>query len=124
MITSGLDIIGLVLLLISMLLGLVIIALPVRWAARVVGARHCGYGRCLLTLIVTTILAAIGVHLPVAGPLVALLLSAAGYAAVLGTSYPRGIAIAVLHFIFAFLLFFVLAMIFGIGIAGLGVVAG
>ncbi|MDA0323009.1 MAG: hypothetical protein O2923_09890 [Verrucomicrobia bacterium] len=118
---SGLDLFGFVLLLVSIFLGLVIIALPVRWAAGVVGARHRGYGRCLLALIVTTFLAALGMQIQIAGPLVALLLSAAGYAGVLGTSYPRGIAIAVLHFIFAFLIFFAVATIFGIGIVGLGV---
>lgn len=124
MVESTSSVVGILLLIVTAFLGLVIIALPVRWAARVVGARHHGYGRCLLTLIVTTILAGAGTYVPVAGPVAALLLSAAGYSAVLGTSYPRGIAIAVLHFVFAALLFFVLATVFGIGVAGLGAVAG
>ena len=92
---------------------------PVQWSARMMNAQHTGFGRCFMALIAATILQGLGLLVPYAGSLVAFLLSAAGFAAILGTSYLRGIGIAVLYIIFSALILVVLSLIFGISLLGL-----
>lgn len=98
---------------------LCLVVWPVQWAARLVNARQSGFGRCLLALVAATILHALGLLAPIAGSLVAFLLSAAGFAAILGTGYLRGIGIAVLYMIFSALILLVLSLVFGVSLLGL-----
>ncbi|MFH0880170.1 MAG: hypothetical protein V2A34_10700 [Lentisphaerota bacterium] len=104
----------------ALLLAVLITLLPVRWAARALGARRTGFTWCLLALIGTSILHGLGLMMPVAGSLIAFLLSALGFAAILGTDYIRGVGMAILYLIFSAILIIILAAVFGIGIAGLG----
>lgn len=87
-----------------LILSLLLIALPVRWAAAAVGARKAGYLRCLLALFVASLLYSLGALAPYLGALVGFLLSAAGFAGILGTTYVKGIVIAILHVVFGILL--------------------
>lgn len=87
-----------------LILSLFLIALPVRWAAAAVGARKAGYLRCLFALLVASLLYSLGALAPTVGALIGFLLSAAGFAAILGTTYMKGIVIAVLHVVFGVLL--------------------
>ena len=101
------------------ILVLCLVVWPVQWAAGMMNARNTGFWRCLLALFAATILHSLGLLVPVAGTLVAFLLSAAGFAAILGTSYLRGIGIAVLYMIFSGIILVVLSLIFGISLAGM-----
>ena len=101
------------------ILVLCLVVWPVQWAARMMKARNTGFWLCLLALIAATILHGLGLLVPIAGTLVAFLLSAAGFAAILGTSYLRGIGIAILYVIFSGIILVVLSLIFGISLAGL-----
>lgn len=100
-----------------MLAALLLIVLPLQWAARVMAARRTGFGWCFLALIGATILHSLGLMAPVAGTIVAFLLSALGFASLLGTDYLRGIGIALLYLIFSVGLVFVLSALFGISLA-------
>ena len=101
------------------ILVLCLVIWPVQWAARMMGARHTGFGRCFMALVAVTILHGLGLLVPYAGSLVAFLLSAAGFAAILGTGYLRGIGIAVLYIIFSAIILVVLSLICGISLLGL-----
>jgi len=108
-----------ILLILFFILVLCLVVWPVQWAARMVNARNTGFWWCLLALIAATILHGLGLLVPIAGTLVAFLLSAAGFAAILGTAYLRGIGIAVLYIIFSGIILVMLSLIFGISLAGL-----
>ena len=105
--------------LLSFILVLCISVWPVQWAARLMKARNTGFWQCFLALVAATILHGLGLLAPVAGFIVAFLLSAAGFAAILGTDYLRGIGIAILYVIFSAIILVVLCLIFGISLAGL-----
>jgi hypothetical protein len=96
-------------LLVLTIIGFYLMVLPLRWAAKAVDAERTGTGYCFLALIVASILQGIGSLVPVAGNLVAFLLGAAGFAAILKTSFVRGIGMAVLHILFSILLVVLLA---------------
>jgi len=98
---------------------LCLVVWPVQWAAGMMNVRNRGFGRCLMALLAATLLHSLGLLAPVAGTLAAFLLSAAGFAAILGTSYLRGIGIAVLHVIFSGIILVALSLIFGISLVGL-----
>ena len=74
------------------ILVLCLVVWPVQWAAGMMNARNTSFWRSLIALIAATILHSFGLLVPIAGSLVAFLLSAAGFAAILGTSYLRGIS--------------------------------
>ena len=80
-----------ILIILFFILVICLVVWPVQWAARMMKARNTGFWLCLLALIAATILHGLGLLAPVAGSIVAFLLSAAGFAAILGTSYLRGI---------------------------------
>jgi len=100
-------------------ISLIVMVLPVQWAARAMGARRTGFGRCLLALLGASILHSLGLMLPVAGTLGAFFLAALGFAAILNVSYMRGIGVALLHFIFSVIILMALAAVFGVSVAAL-----
>ena len=75
--------------------------------------------RCLLALISASIMQLIGWSVPVAGNVAAFLLSALAFAAILDTSYLRGVAVALLHLIFLAVLMLLAAIMGFISLAGL-----
>jgi hypothetical protein len=95
-------------------LAIMVAVMPVGWAATAVGARKTGFGACCLALVCASVLHGIGLQFPVLGSMAAFLLSAAGFAAVLGTTYAQGIAIAALHLFFMVVLLFVVSFVTGI----------
>ena len=97
------------------MVGIVVIALPVKLAAAAMGAKRTGFGWCFLALIGASILHSIGLLMPVFGTIIAFLLAAAGFAWFLGTSFLRGIGIAILHVIFAFLISMLISAVLGVG---------
>jgi hypothetical protein len=93
---------------------------PLQWAARAMGAKRSGAIWCLLALLGANILQGLlGMVLPVAGNLVAFLLSAVAFAAILQTTFLRGIGIALLHLIFSVIIVLVLSAVFGMTLIGL-----
>ena len=102
---------------------LAILILPIKLAANYVGAKNTGMLMCLVALIFAAVIQkAVIVFLPQVGmayyalnPLASILLSAFAYMLILGTTYVKGIIIAILQIILT------LAMIFVFGLLGLGV---
>ena len=113
------DLFTLLILIGAALLSLFVVVWPVQWAAKAMGARRTGFGWCLLALLCASLLQGLGSSVPVAGNLVALLLAALAFAGILETTYLRGVGIALLHLVFAVLLILGIALVFGIGVAGL-----
>jgi hypothetical protein len=90
---------------------------PLQWAARTVKTERQGMGWCLLALVGAHLLNALGLALPVYGSLIAFLLSALAFAGILGTTFLRGIGVALLYTLFSVLLLWFL-----LGVAGLSLV--
>ncbi len=105
------------------LVAVALIIWPVQIAAKLVGARHSGLLRCLLALIVSNVLHGIGLTVPVAGSLVAFLLSAVAFAVLLGTGFLRAIVLAVLQMVLFFVVAAAIAVFFG-GALGIAVLSG
>ncbi len=98
-------------LLAAVTLGALLLVLPLQMAAGAMGARRRGVVSCLLALVAAGVAQAVGLSVPGYGTLAAFLLASAVFAAVLGTSFLRGIGVAVLHLVFsAGLLFLLLAL--------------
>jgi len=109
----------LLVLLITMLLVIFVLILPVKLAAEALGAQRTNVVWCFLSLLGASVMQSIGLSIPLYGSIVAFLLSSAAFAAVLGTSFLKGIGIAVLHIIFAAAILFAIAALFGMTLAGL-----
>jgi len=107
----------LVLLLVFLGLALVLI-LPLKLAAAMMEAKRSGALWCLLALMVAGLLQLLGLLLPVSGTIVALLLAGLSFSLVLGTSYLRGVGVALLHVLFSVALALIL-MVAGVSILGL-----
>ncbi len=88
--------------------------LPMKLAAMIVGAHRTGFGWCFLATVVAGGLHAVGLLFPGPGNLFSVLLAAAGYSAILRTSYAGGLAVTVLQFIIAAGLAVMIAVILGI----------
>ena len=93
---------------------LLVSLLPVKLAAIIVNAKRTSFAWCFLATIVAGTLQLLGFALPGPGTLVAVLLGAAGYSAILKTSYAGGLAIMVLQVIIGVALFVGLCAIFGV----------
>jgi hypothetical protein len=104
---------------IVVLLGLFIIALPVKMAAATMGAERTGVFWCLIALIGSSILHSIGLVVPCLGSVIAFLLSSLAFAAILGTGFLRGIGIHILAIVFSALLVGCLSIVLGINLADL-----
>ena len=100
---------------VAVLVGLWLIALPVKMAAAAMGAERTGVFWCLLALIGSGIMHGLGTLVPCIGSIVAFLLSAVAFAAILGTGFLRGIAIEILVVIFSAILGVVVMLVLGVG---------
>lgn len=104
---------------------LVILIWPVKFAADYVKAKNTGILMCVVALIfaaviqkaVAILLPQLSFYYPALNPLISILLSAFAYMLVLGTSYGKGIVIAVLQIILT------VGLIFVFGLLGLSVSA-
>lgn len=102
---------------------LVILIWPVKFAADYVKAKNTGILTCVVALIfaaaiqkaVVILLPQLSFYYPALNPLVSILLSAFAYMLVLGTSYGKGIVIAILQIILT------VALIFVFGLLGLSI---
>ncbi|MEJ2361999.1 MAG: hypothetical protein P8Z75_11315 [Gammaproteobacteria bacterium] len=109
--------------LLLILIILVILIWPIKFAADYVKAKNTGILMCVVALIfaaaiqkaVAILLPQLSFNYPGLNPLVSILLSAFAYMLVLGTSYGKGIVIAVLQVILT------VALIFVFGLLGLGI---
>ena len=103
---------------------LAILILPIKIAANYVNARHTGAFMCLFALIfaaiiqkgVTVIFPLLEILHPIIDSIAALLLSAFAYMLVLGTTYVKGIVIALLQIILSIMLMFIISLM-GVGIS-------
>lgn len=104
---------------IMLLVILAVLILPVKLAADYVGARNTGFLMCIVALIfaaliqksVAILLPQLSFKYPALHPLISILLSALAYMLVLGTTYGRGIAIAILQIILTVLLIFLFGLL-------------
>ncbi len=104
------------------LVGVVLIALPVKMAAVAMHARRTGFFWSLIALAGSYVLHGVGLGLPVIGTVAAFFLSALAFELILGTDYVRGIGIEVLAIVFSALLLgllALLALVFGVSLGGL-----
>jgi hypothetical protein len=98
---------------------LAILILPIKLAANYVGAQNTGVLMCIVALIfaaaiqkaVAIVLPQLQFNYPALSPLISILLSAIAYMLVLGTSYGKGIAIAILQIILTVILIFVFGLL-------------
>jgi len=112
--------------LITITIILAILILPIKFAASYVGAKNTGVFMCLLALIfaaiiqkgVTISFPLISIQHPIFDSIGALFLSAFAYMLVLGTTYLKGIAIALIQILFTVLLVFIIGLL-GLGVTGL-----
>ncbi len=107
---------NLVLTIIGILVVLYITALPVKIAASAMGAKRTGMFSCLFALVVANFLHGVGLSAPVAGTIVALLLSGVGFTWILGTTFWRGVGIAILHGIITAILVAISVALFGVSL--------
>lgn len=104
------------------LVGMILIALPVKMAATAMHARRTGFLWSLIALAGSYVLHGVGLGVPVIGTVAAFFLSALAFALILGTDYVRGIGIEVLAIVFSAILVGVLALlavVFGVSLGGL-----
>lgn len=98
---------------------LVILIWPVKLAAEYVKAKNTGVLMCVAALIfaaaiqkaVAILLPQLSFRYPALNPLVSILLSAISYMLILGTSYGKGIVIAILQIILTVLLIFIFGLL-------------
>jgi hypothetical protein len=105
-----------VILIIGLLICLYIIGLPVKIAAAAMGAQRTGMFWCLLALVGSSILHAIGATVPCIGTVIAFILSALAFSAILGTGFFGGIGIEILTIIFSAILVIILTLVFGVSL--------
>ncbi len=104
------------------IVGIVLIALPVKLAAGAMHARRTGFLWSLLALAGSYVLHGIGLTVPIIGTVAAFFLSALAFAVILGTDYLRGIGIELLVIVFSAILVAILALlalVFGVSLGGL-----
>lgn len=98
---------------------ILILIMPVKIAANYVGAKNTGIFMCLIALIfaaiiqesVSSLVPLLAVLHPAVNILVSLLLSAFAYMLVLGTTYGKSIAIALMQIILTFFIIFLLGLL-------------
>lgn len=96
-----------------------ILTLPLKLAAKAMGAKRSGAGWCLLSLMGASFMQILGLSVPVYGSIAAFLLSSAVFAGILGTDFLRGIGVSILHVIFSAILVLIAAALFGLSFTGL-----
>jgi hypothetical protein len=105
--------------LLILLVILALLILPIKLAANYVGAQNTGVLFCVVALIfagaiqkaVAVLLPQLAFDYPALSPLISILLSGFAYMLVLGTSYGKGIVIAILQVILSVLLIFVFGLL-------------
>jgi hypothetical protein len=107
--------VSLLLLIGAIILVVIVALLPVKIAASVVGARNRGFGACFLAVIVALLINGIFGHLFRYGFFIGALVTGLAYMWVLGTTYWRGVGIALLQTVITWLI--------GLLLAALGLVA-
>jgi hypothetical protein len=80
---------------------LLLTVVPVMIAARVVGARRTGFWISVLALVVSYLIVGAALRMFHVGGLLSLFAAALGYMLILDTTYLRGLAVAILQYIFA-----------------------
>lgn len=78
---------------------LLLIAVPVMIAARIVGAGRTGFWMCLLAAIVSSIIVGVAVRVLHGGGLLSFFVAPVGYMWILDTTYLRGLAMVVLQYL-------------------------
>lgn len=109
--------------LIGIIVIVVLLIAPIKIAANYVGARNTGIFMCIIALIfsaaiqtgVSKFIPQLAEIHPVISVLVALLLSGLAYMLVLGTTYLKGIVIAIIQVVLTYIIAFI------IGLLGLGI---
>lgn len=74
---------------------LLLILVPVKVAGNYLGAQRTGFGWCFLAVIIASSLMKMGEELMVYGSVLSIFLSAIGFSLVMGTTYFKGLGIAV-----------------------------
>ena len=97
--------------LIAAALMVLVALLPVKIAASLVGARNSAWKACLIAVVVAVAVHLVLHHFVRYGSVVAALLTGAVYMVLLETSYLKGVLIALLQGVLAWLLGLVLAML-------------
>ena len=98
---------------------LAILILPIKLAANYVGAQNTGVLMCIVALIfagviqkaVAILLPQLQFNYPALNPIISIFLSGFAYMLVLGTTYGKGIAIAILQIILTVALFFIIGLL-------------
>lgn len=98
---------------------LALLILPIKLAANYVGAQNTGVLFCIVALIfaaaiqkaVAILLPQLQFNYPALNPLISILLSGFAYMLILGTTYGKGIVIAILQIILTVLLLFIVGLL-------------
>ena len=96
--------------LIVLVIGIVITTVPVMIGAHIVGAGRKGFWACFGALVVSALIYGVALRLLHGFGLLAIFATGLGYMLVLDTTYWRGMAIALIHFVLSALLFLALAV--------------
>jgi hypothetical protein len=105
---------SLVLFIVGAILLVIVALLPVKIAAGLVGARNDSFGACLIAVIVAVVINTLAARLFHYGGFVSALLTGVAYMLVLETTYLKGVLIALLQVVIAWL--------FGLLLMALGLV--
>lgn len=112
---------SIIVLIVVLIISIFILVFPLHLAAKAMNAERNGAGWCLLGLFGASFMQLLGTAVPVFGNIVAFLLSSVAFAGILGTTFLRGMGIAILHVMFSALLILVAVILFaGVGFLFLG----
>lgn len=92
---------------------LLVLLVPIKVAGNYLGADRTGFGWCFLAIIVGLAFMKAGENYIQYGEIWSIFLSAAGFSIVMGTTYLKGLAIALFHLIVVMGVGFVLLALFG-----------
>lgn len=112
----GNSLLGIIALIVTIL---IVLLLPVKLAAGVMGAKRSGLFWSAVALIGTTILHSFGLTVPLYGSLVAFVFSGIGFSLILGATFWGGMGIALLHIVFSALIFYLFSLLGFVALAGL-----
>lgn len=93
---------------------LVVLLVPIKVAGNYLGAQRTGFGWCFLAILMAGAFAQIGEELTEYGELLSIFLSAAGFSFIMGTTYLKGLGIAVFQLVATIGLVAILALL-GVG---------
>lgn len=78
---------------------LLILLIPIKVAGNYLGAERTGFGWCFLAMFAGAAFMAIGEDLTEYGDILSIFLSAAGFSIIMGTTYLKGLGIAVFQLV-------------------------